>query len=86
MLSADDGVHAVAYDAVVVTVGQDIILTCNRAGTNLDLSWGGGSPPYVVERRGSPVTGTWESLVTTNTQQARVPLAGSSGFLRVRGQ
>jgi len=86
MLSADDGIHAAAYDAVVVTVGQDIILTCNRAGTSLDLSWGGGAPPYVVERRGSPVTGTWESLVTTNSQQAQVPLAGSSGFLRVRGQ
>jgi hypothetical protein len=86
MLSADDGVHAVAYDAVVITVGQGIAVTCSRAGTNLDLSWGGGSPPYVVERSGSLVAAAWQTVVTTNSQEALVPMTGSSGFLRVRGQ
>jgi hypothetical protein len=86
MLSADDSVHAVTYDAVVVTVSQEMIVTCSRAGTNLDLSWGGGSPPYVVERCECLPTGAWESLVTTNGQQARVAISGDSGFLRIRGQ
>jgi hypothetical protein len=86
MLSADDGVHAAAYDAVVITVSQEITVACSREGTNLELSWVGGSPPYVVERRGSLAAGTWESLVTTNVQQALVPMTGSSGFLRVRGR
>ncbi len=86
LLSADDGVHAVAYDAVVITVSQEITIACNRKGTNLELSWGGGAPPYVVERRGSLAAGTWETLVTTNAQQALVPMTGSSGFLRVRGR
>ncbi len=52
MLSAADGVHAVAYDAVVVTVFQAIPLTLTRAGSNVTLSWSGGSPAYVVERSG----------------------------------
>ena len=86
MLSADDGVHAVAYDAVVITLSQEITVACSREGANLELSWVGGSPPYVVERRGSLAAGTWESLVTTNVQQALVPMTGSSGFLRVRGR
>jgi hypothetical protein len=86
MLSADDGVHAVAYDAVVIAVSQGISIAYSRAGTNLDLSWAGGSAPYVVERRGSVVAANWDPLITTNGQEALVPLAGSSGFLRVRGQ
>jgi len=86
MLSDDDGVHAVIYDAVVITVGQGIALTCRRAGTNLDLSWSGGSPPYVVERSGNLLAAAWETLVTTNSQEALVPMTGSTGFLRVRGR
>jgi hypothetical protein len=86
MLSADDGVHAVAYDAVVITVSQAFALTVSRAGTNLNLAWSSGAPPYVVEQRESPVAGTWQTILTTNGQQALVPVSGTSGFLRVRGQ
>jgi hypothetical protein len=85
-LSAADGVHAVAYDAVVITVGQGIALAASRVGTNLSLTWTGGSPPYVVERNGNAAAGMWQTLVTTNGQSALVPLSPGSGFLRVRGQ
>ena len=45
MLSADDGVHAVAYDAVNLTVTQTITLAIAPVGNSVQLSWAGGSPP-----------------------------------------
>jgi hypothetical protein len=86
MLSADDAVHAVAYDAVVISVSQAIRVTCNRVGTNLNLSWSGGSAPYVVERRAYVAATTWDPLLTNDSQGALLPLSGGLGFLRVRSQ
>jgi len=86
MLSADDAVHAVAYDAVVLTVGQSITLALTQTGANLNLTWTGGAPPYVVERADSLSAGSWSPLATTNGQSVALSIAGRSGFLRVRGQ
>jgi hypothetical protein len=85
MLSASDGVHAVAYDAVVITVTNAITLAATRGGTNLNLSWNGGAPPFVVERTGNVLGNGWQSVLTTTVQNASVPLSGSNGFFRVRG-
>jgi hypothetical protein len=49
-LSADDGVHAVAYDAVVITVTTGIQVSITLAGTNVNVSWTGGMAPYVVQQ------------------------------------
>ncbi len=86
MLSADDAVHAVAYDAVVLTVGQAITLASARAGANLELSWAGSTPPYVVERADALPANSWSTVTTTNSQSLALPIAGTSGFFRVRGQ
>jgi hypothetical protein len=84
MLTADDGVHAVAYDAAVITVSQTITLMVTREGTNLNLSWSGGSPPYVLECSGT--LGLWAPVLTNNGQSARVPIAWTNAFFRVRSQ
>jgi hypothetical protein len=52
-LSADDSVHAVAYDAVVITVTNIINVSITRAGTNVNVSWLGGVAPYTVQRTGA---------------------------------
>ena len=85
MLSADDGVHAVAYSAVVITVTNGIVLSASANGTNLSVSWTGGLPPYVVERSDSLFPVLWSGVVTTSTQNASVPMAGTNAFFRVRG-
>lgn len=87
-LSADDGVHAVAYDAMVVTVTQSINLAIARLGTNLNLSWTGGAPPYALETTGALSTSSsaWTTVLTTNGQGALLPIAGSGAFFRVIGQ
>lgn len=85
MLSAADGVHAITYDAVVITAAPtQVSLTIALAGTNVILNWSGGTPPFVVERTDSfPVT--WIGVVTTGVQSATLPVTNASRFFRVRG-
>lgn len=84
--SANDGVHAVAYDAVVITVINGINMTLTLAGTNMNLSWTGGSPPYVVQWSGTLPAASWSDLLTTSTTSTNLPIANLAGFFRVKGQ
>jgi len=85
-LSADDGVHAVAYDAVVITVTNVITVSISRAGANINLSWLGGSAPFVVQRTDTLPAGSWNDVVTTSSQSASIPVTNTVGFYRVIGQ
>jgi len=85
-LRADDGVHAVAYDAVVITVTNLIRLSVARIGTNVQMSWTGGVAPYVVQRAGALSTAAWSDLLITSTNSASLPITNSTGFFRVHGQ
>ena len=85
-LSADDGIHAVAYDAVVVSVTNVIQVSIARAGTNVNVSWLGGVAPYVVQRSGALATNSWSDVVTTSVTNTNLPLTNTSGFFRVKGQ
>jgi hypothetical protein len=85
-LSADDGIHAVAYDAVVITVTSVINLSVTRSGTNLDFTWIGGSPPFVLQQTGTLPMAAWSDVVTTSTMNASVPMTNGAGFFRVQGR
>ena len=85
-LSADDGVHAVAYDAVVITVSNAITVSITRAGTNVNLSWTGGTAPFVVQKTDALPAGSWSDVVTTNVPNASVPVTNATAFFRVKGQ
>ncbi|HSY19315.1 MAG TPA: hypothetical protein VK815_13310 [Candidatus Acidoferrales bacterium] len=84
-LSADDGIHSVAYDAVVVTVTNAIYVAATRSGTNVNFTWSGGTPPFVVEQAGALPAGAWSGAVTTSLQNASVPATNGKSFFRVRG-
>jgi hypothetical protein len=83
LLSADDGVHAVSYDAAVVTVG--LTVSAARFGTNLNLSWTGPSSAYVVEQTAGIPT-LWSPALTTSAQFVTFPIMNSNGFFRIRSQ
>ncbi len=85
ILSADDGVHAVAYDAVVVTVAPGLAITITRASTNLNLTWTGGTPPFVVEQTDFSPAIPWSGVATTSLQTVSVPTPSGIRFFRVRG-
>jgi hypothetical protein len=85
-LSADDGVHAVAFDVVVITVTNIINVSIARTGTNLNVSWIGGSPPYVVQRADALPAASWNDMVTTSITSTNIPITNATGFFRVKGQ
>jgi hypothetical protein len=86
MLSASNGVHTVAYDAVVVTVAATnvIRLSVAPAGTNLNLSWTGGTGPFVIQKTLSLIP-SWSNVLTTSQQNASIPITGANAYFRVKG-
>jgi len=84
MLSAEDGIHAVAYDSMQVTVAQAITLALAPFGSNVSLTWSGGSPPYVVELSHTLSAISWVPVLTNNVSSALLPATGSPCYFRVR--
>ena len=85
VLSADDGVHAVACDAVVIHVVAGIRLLIERLGADVRLSWTGGSSPFTLERKISLTAPQWETVTTTDARVFNVPLSGSAALFRLLG-
>ncbi|HXR03707.1 MAG TPA: hypothetical protein VN836_03260 [Verrucomicrobiae bacterium] len=85
-LSADDGVHAVAYDAVMITVSNTINVSIIGTGTNVNLSWTGGTAPFVVQETGTLPAGSWRNVATTSLQNASVPMTNATAFFRIQSQ
>jgi hypothetical protein len=85
-LSADDSVHAVAYDAAVITASNVINLSVTRTGTNVNLNWIGGTPPFVVQRSATLPAGPWSDILTTGLQNVSVPMTNAAGYFRIRSQ
>jgi PKD domain len=86
MLSANDNIHTVAYNAVVITVVEGIALSISGGGSNVGLSWIGGSPPYVLQQAPALPAPAWSGVVTTSTQNAILPISSNSAYFRVTGQ
>jgi hypothetical protein len=76
----------VAYDAAVFTLTAAINLSITVTGTNVNLSWTGGTAPFVVQETGTLPMGTWSNVITTNAQNVSLPLTGAAEFFRVQGQ
>jgi hypothetical protein len=85
-LSAADNLHAVAYDAVVITVASVISASMTLSVTNVQLSWTGGTAPYVVQGTPQLPARSWSNLTTTSVQTVSLPDTNPAGFFRVRGQ
>jgi hypothetical protein len=83
-LSADDGVHSVAYDAVIVNVVAPILLSASASGTNILLNWTGGVAPFVVEQSTNLNFSNWTAVVTNNSSNVVIPILKNQAFYRVR--
>jgi len=84
-LSANDSIHAVAYDAVVITVTNTIRASLTRAGTNLNLSWTGGTAPYTVQQA-TALPAAWSDLITMNGTNYLLAPTNTARFFRIKGQ
>jgi hypothetical protein len=85
-LSTDDSVHAVAYDAAMFTVTNALIVSISRSGTNVNLTWAGGTAPFVVQQSGTLQPVSWSGVTTTSMQSATLPLTNKTEFFRVHSQ
>ena len=59
-------------------------ITVNGSAAN--LTWVGGSAPYVVQRKSSLSDATWVDVTTTQDQNASVALGSATAFFRVESQ
>ena len=81
-LSAADGVHAVAYAAAVFTTTSAINLSIALTKTNVNLSWTGGTAPFLwCRKQGRSVRQVHGATVTTNpTHKMFSPLMNATEF------
>jgi hypothetical protein len=86
MLGASNGIHTVAYDAIVFTVIDAIRISIARNGANALLRWTGGVAPFTVETVPTVPSSNWTTVATLATNLVSVPLTNVSAFYRVRGQ
>jgi len=86
LLSADDGVHAVAYDAAVLSVTNAVRVAIARAGTHASLTWEGGQPPFVVQQAEALPATFWNSAATTTQRSVTLPMTNSAAVFRVQAQ
>ena len=62
------------------------IMSATREGTQLTLSWAGGSGPYTIQKK-TNITDAWADEMTgISGTSAMVTISGNSGFYRVVGQ
>jgi len=84
MLSANDGVHAVAYDAVVINVTALITASANKSGATMNLTWTGGAAPFVIERTLALPATNWMPVLTSGVSSVSLPMTAGAAFFRVR--
>jgi len=86
MLSADDAVHSVAFDAVVVTVSTSLSLDATRTATNLALNWTAGFSNYVLQQTAALPASAWSDVVTTATPGVSIPITNTNRYFRVHSK
>lgn len=86
MLKAENGIHTPAYDAMEVTVQDAIQMSIQRTGSNVVLSWSGGTAPYQLENSPSFPATQWLAAATFMTNSVIVAPGSNTMFFRVRGQ
>ncbi len=69
----------------IVPPSPPIAIASSQAsgGTNLAVSWTGGSGPYAVQQRLSLSDEAWMNALFTTNLEASLPLAGSAAFFRL---
>ena len=78
----------VALDDVRITTAPNNpplgALLATVSGDTINLSWSGGTPPFVVEGKVSLSEGAWNDLATVSAGAASLPATADGGVFRVR--
>ncbi len=60
-------------------------LSVVQDGSNLTISWSGGTGPYVLQKKTNLSDANWTDLKTLSETSATVAIEGDTGFFRVQG-
>jgi uncharacterized protein (TIGR03118 family) len=60
-----------------------LITQVARNGNTLTISWAGGVPPYVLQKKSDLNTATWTDVGTVTGSSTNVTIEGTAGFFRV---
>lgn len=75
-----------SYRSLAVA-GAPRITSVVRNGTDLELQWVDGTPPFQVQRSGTLGLGSWNDFgAATSSRSATIPMEGGVGFVRVVGR
>lgn len=66
------------------SAASGIRLAVVARGAEVALSWTGGTPPYLVQKKTRLTDRAWVDLLTTSAAEVLVPREGESGFFRVQ--
>lgn len=83
MLSVDDGIHAVAYDSLVVHVMPGLVLNIVRIGNDVTLRWMGGNPPFRLEAVETLGGESWQPILMTDDNVVTLGATSGARFYRV---
>src|SRR5207237_8631168 len=84
MLSANDGIHAIAYDAMHVKVASDLTVAITQSQTAAQLTWNGSPASFVVEQTRDLSAPQWTPVLTTSVFSASFPFTNPIAFYRIR--
>jgi hypothetical protein len=84
MFSADDGFHAIAYDALHAAVASGIAITITKSDDGASLSWTGSAPPFTIEQSTNLLAAEWTPILTTSVNSTTIPFTNQMSFFRIR--
>lgn len=69
----------------VVLAAEPIRITdIRRVDRAVRITWTGGTAPFVVQRKQALADAAWMDVATLSNREAEVPLAGETGFFRIK--
>jgi hypothetical protein len=79
----------VAFDNIRIIAGESappplIQLSASLAGANLNLSWTGGTPPFVLQTKANLQQTNWLDLLTTSDRTYSAPTTNTAQFFRLK--
>ena len=84
MLSARNGVHTPAYDALRVEVTDQLSVRMARTGDQLRIDWTGGPADYDLEFAEALPALDWAVIATVTSNSFEMPLPDRNHFVRIR--
>jgi hypothetical protein len=83
VLSADDSIHPVSYDAIIVMVSTNFAITATAQGSSAKLNWDYMTGGFVLEQALEFPPIQWTPVFTNFSTSTTRPMTNSSAFWRL---